>query len=101
MESRSYKELFWSKSISASQTIPVAVAACKFIDSRICFPPTLHNLDANLFSGVLQNFARKYSIPIDKLGFEYEMMRLTESDAVAKPEDGAYIHVSIERCLIH
>ena len=39
-----------------------------------------------------QNFARKYEIPIDKLGFEYQVMS-TEKDMTEKPEDGAYIWV--------
>ncbi len=43
-------------------------------------------------AGVSQNFARKYKIPIDKLGFEYQMMR--EDRMPQKPEDGAYIYVS-------
>ncbi len=46
------------------------------------------------FVGVSQNFARKYTIPIDKLGFEYQMMR--EDRAEAKPEDGAFIYVSVK-----
>ena len=49
----------------------------------------------SIHSGVLQNFARKYKTPIDKLGFEFAMVKLSENDAsVAKPTDGAYIHVS-------
>ena len=40
-----------------------------------------------------QNFARKYKIPIDKLGFQYQMMR--EDRMPEKPEDGAFIYVSI------
>lgn len=45
------------------------------------------------FSGVSQNFARKYTIPIDQLGFEFEVMKV-EKDVDDKPEDGAYVWVS-------
>lgn len=45
-----------------------------------------------IFSGVSQNFARKYTIPIDQLGFEFEVMKV-EKDVTAKPEDGAYVWV--------
>ena len=40
-----------------------------------------------------QNFARKYLIPIDKLGFQYKVMD-EERAMPAKPEDGAYVYVS-------
>lgn len=45
--------------------------------------------------GVSQNFARKYHIPIDKLGFEYEMLKQDIHHLKKKPEDGAYIYVSV------
>ena len=42
--------------------------------------------------GVSQNFARKYTIPIDKLGFQFEV--LDEEDTMSqKPDDGAYVKV--------
>jgi hypothetical protein len=47
----------------------------------------------SFFTGVSQNFARKYTIPIDKLGFEYIMVREEKDDLKDKPEDGAYIYV--------
>jgi dynein heavy chain len=43
--------------------------------------------------GVSQNFARKYKIPIDKLGFEFEFMKETD-DMAKKADDGAYVKVS-------
>ena len=37
-----------------------------------------------LFSGAMQNFARRYKIPIDHLGFEFEVMD-EEQDMKKKP----------------
>lgn len=39
---------------------------------------------------MLQNYARKYTIPIDKLSFEFDILQ-EENDMAKKPEDGAYI----------
>ena len=39
---------------------------------------------------MLQNYARKYTIPIDKLAFEFDVLQ-EENDMPKKPEDGAYI----------
>ena len=55
------------------------------------FSPFTHPIAA--FTGVLQNYARKYTIPIDHLGFEFEVLK-EENDMSSKPEDGAYIKVS-------
>ncbi|KAK3261161.1 hypothetical protein CYMTET_29916, partial [Cymbomonas tetramitiformis] len=40
-------------------------------------------------TGVLQNFARKYKVPIDTVGFEFEC--LPNGEYNTKPEDGAYV----------
>ncbi len=45
-----------------------------------------------LFSGVLQNYARQYTIPIDHLGFEFVVLK-EENDMASKPDDGAYVKV--------
>jgi dynein heavy chain len=39
---------------------------------------------------VLQNYARKYTIPIDKLAFEFDILQ-EDNDMTDKPDDGAYI----------
>jgi dynein heavy chain len=44
----------------------------------------------SFLTGVSQNYARKYTIPIDHLGFEFEVMESVDS-MQSKPEDGAYI----------
>ncbi|NXS95783.1 DYH3 protein, partial [Jacana jacana] len=38
----------------------------------------------------LQNYARKYTIPIDHIGFEFEVMK-QEHTLEKMPEDGAYV----------
>ncbi|CAH8618587.1 unnamed protein product [Heterobilharzia americana] len=47
----------------------------------------------SFLTGVLQNYARKYTIPIDTLGFTFQMTSRPNNqfDDFIKPEDGAYI----------
>jgi len=46
--------------------------------------------------GVLQNYARKFRIPIDRLGFEHELTSLSDDQQQnVKPDNGAYIYVSV------
>lgn len=41
-------------------------------------------------TGVIQNFARKYVLPIDTLAFDFELLRKGVGEDKA-PEDGAYV----------
>ncbi|KAJ7385964.1 Dynein heavy chain 3, axonemal, partial [Desmophyllum pertusum] len=44
----------------------------------------------SFLTGAMQNFARRYKIPIDHLGFEFEVTD-EEQDMNNKPEDGVYV----------
>nr|KAG5708500.1 hypothetical protein BaRGS_026227 [Batillaria attramentaria] len=41
-------------------------------------------------TGVMQNYARRYTIPIDKLGFDFKI--LSQMKVEGSPEDGAYVY---------
>jgi len=45
----------------------------------------------SFLTGVSQNFARKTAIPIDLVGFEFEIMKV-EKEMPEKPEDGAFVY---------
>ncbi|EDV24937.1 uncharacterized protein TRIADDRAFT_25541, partial [Trichoplax adhaerens] len=43
-------------------------------------------------TGVIQNYARKYTIAIDKLNFSYEVLSQNHDEITNSPTDGAYIY---------
>ena len=47
----------------------------------------------SFMTAVNQNFARKYKIPIDLIGFSFEILDTDKpTDITDKPDDGAYIN---------
>ena len=42
-------------------------------------------------TGTLQNYARKYQLPIDTLEFSFHVKDTMGEDVTEKPEDGCYI----------
>jgi len=72
------------------------LARCAFFQDWInkgapkCFWVSGFYFTHSFLTGVTQNFARKYTIPIDQLGFEFEVMTV-EKEVAGKPEDGAFV----------
>lgn len=80
------------------------LARCQFFQDWIDrgAPPTFwlsgFYFTHSFLTGVSQNFARKYRIPIDQLTFDFEVMT-AEKDIPEKPSDGAYVWgLFIEGC---
>ena len=45
----------------------------------------------SFFTGIKQNYARKYTIAIDRIDFDFEVVNEDRIDTAKPPEDGAYI----------
>lgn len=53
----------------------------------------------SFFTGVKQNFARKHTVAIDGIEFDFEVIDESKVDTQIPPEDGAYIYgLFIEGC---
>ena len=50
------------------------------------------NLNFVSISGASQNFARKHTIPIDHVGFQFFVLD-KDADVSKRPEDGVYVKV--------
>ena len=44
---------------------------------------------SGLLTGAMQNFTRKYTIPIDKLAFEFEVLPVDDQES--PPQDEVYV----------
>ncbi|CDJ34396.1 uncharacterized protein EMH_0001030 [Eimeria mitis] len=51
-------------------------------------------------TGVLQNYARKYRVAVDRLSFAYTVLKVTDGSSVGEaPEDGCFVHgIFLEGC---
>ncbi|KAJ3154924.1 Dynein heavy chain 7, axonemal [Geranomyces michiganensis] len=45
----------------------------------------------SFITATLQNYARKYTIPIDELGLNFEVLKMAPGDVTASPDDGVYV----------
>lgn len=46
----------------------------------------------SFLTGTLQNYARKYKIPIDEISFDFKVMPHISADSQLAPEEGCYVH---------
>ena len=100
--SRSYPSL---KPLSTGFEVRDLVEGANFLDRWIesSFPHVFwisgFYFTQSFLTGVLQNFARKFSIPIDTITLDIEIISKSKDSIRSNPEDGAYIHgIFIEAC---
>jgi len=81
------------------------VERLKFIDSWIengapaSFWVSGFYFTQSFFTGVKQNYARKYTIAIDQISFDFEIVNEKKIDTTKPAPDGAYIHgLFLEGC---
>ncbi|KXJ23651.1 Dynein heavy chain 3, axonemal [Exaiptasia diaphana] len=63
----------------------------KAVKGLVVMSGELEDVFNNMMVGARQNFARKYTIPIDHVGFEFRVTR-EEREMDHKPEDGVYVY---------
>ncbi|CDI85223.1 hypothetical protein EPH_0053350 [Eimeria praecox] len=76
------------------------------IRGRIVMTEELEKVSAALFdnqaflTGVLQNYARKYRVAVDRLSFAYTVLKAADGYSVEQaPEDGCFVHgIFLEGC---
>merc|ERR1719387_2784955 len=90
----------WAK-VSYPSLKPLASYVAELLERLAFFqswlddgPPTIYQMPNFFFvqafmTGVLQNYARKYTIPIDTVEFDFEYYKVVPS---APPADGALTH---------
>ena len=62
-------------------------------EAPFCFWISGFYFPQSFMTAVNQNYARKYKIPIDLIGFSFEVLSLEDSSQITKkPDDGAYIN---------
>lgn len=62
------------------------------VGHRVCMSVTS-------FSGLMQNYARKHSIPIDMVDYDFEMLSNDPEQYKTPPEEGVYVHgLFLEGC---
>ena len=92
----------WAK-VSYPSLKPLASYVAELLDRLSFFqnwvddgPPVIFKMPSFFFvqafmTGCMQNYARKYTIPIDTIDFDFEFIAAADAPK-AKPEDGVFTH---------
>ena len=92
----------WAK-VSYPSLKPLASYVAELLDRLSFFqnwvddgPPVIFKMPSFFFvqafmTGCMQNYARKYTIPIDTIDFDFEFIAAADAPK-SKPEDGVYTH---------